>query len=191
MKRPSLSKVMAYVAVILVTASATALVAALLLNVFERKQEAKNTYVKLVELTEDDVDPKKWGTNWPREYDGYNRTSEPTATKYGGGLIGPEGGLPREKAEANPWLTRLFAGYLFAVDYRDRRGHAFMLEDQMATKRNIPAEGKQSGNCLHCHASIMPLYRSLGKEALPGGSSFRSDPEGAGSGREHGVLGCL
>ena len=41
--------------------------AALLVNIAERKQEARNSYVKLVEVTENDVDPAKWGTNWPRE----------------------------------------------------------------------------------------------------------------------------
>jgi nitrite reductase (cytochrome c-552) len=140
--------------------------AALLVNIAEKKQEAKNAYVKLVEVTEDDVDPAKWGTNWPREFDGYKRTSEPTHTKYGGGTVS-EGVLPPQKAVRDPWLTRVFAGYLFAIDYRDRRGHAFALVDQENTKRNIPAEAKQSGNCMHCHASIMPLYRKLGKEALP------------------------
>ena len=40
-----------------------------------------------------------------------------------------------------------------------------MLQDQEVTQRNLP--GRQSGNCLHCHASIMPLYRALGKQALP------------------------
>jgi len=142
-------------------------VGALLVNIAERKQEAKNSFVKLAEVTENDVDPAKWGTNWPREYDGYKRTSEPTHTKYGGGWGGAEGLVPPEKAARDPWLTRIFAGYLFAVDYRDRRGHAFMLLDQENTKRNVPAEGKQSGNCLHCHASIMPLYKKLGKETAP------------------------
>ena len=49
-------------------------VAALLVNVAERKQEAKHAFVKLVEVTENDVDPAKWGTNWPREYDSYLET---------------------------------------------------------------------------------------------------------------------
>lgn len=141
--------------------------AALLVNIAERKQEAKNTFVRLVDVTENDVDPAKWGTNWPREYDGYKRTSEPTSTKYGGGAGGAEGMLPPQKSERDPWLKRIFAGYLFAIDYRDRRGHSFALFDQENTKRNVPAEGKQSGNCMHCHASIMPLYRKLGKEAAP------------------------
>ncbi len=156
-----------YVIVAIVAAAITAGIAALLVNIFQRKQEARSSFVKLVQVTEDDVDPEKWGVNWPREYDGYLRTAEPTSTKYGGGLVGPEGLLPPEKAERDPWLRRIFAGYLFAIDYRDRRGHAHMLEDQEVTRRNVPSEAKQSGNCLHCHASIMPLYRKLGSQALP------------------------
>ena len=146
--------IIAYAAVVVGTAIATAVVTALLVNIFQRKQEAKNPVLKLVEVTENDVDPKKWGVNFPREYDGYLRTAEPTNTKYGGGLVGPEGTLTPEKAARDPWLTRIFAGYLFAVDYRDRRGHAFMLQDQEITKRNVPMEAKQSGNCLHCHRAV-------------------------------------
>jgi nitrite reductase (cytochrome c-552) len=163
-------RVFAYASVTVATALVTAVVTALLVNIFERKQEAKDPFLKLVQITDDDVDASKWGTNWPRQFDGYRRTSEPTATKYGGGLIGPEGSMTPEKSARDPWLPRIFAGYLFAVDYRDRRGHAFMLQDQELTKRNVPTEGKQSGNCLHCHASIMPLYKKLGREALPHGS---------------------
>ena len=142
---PSRRALRLYVIVAVVAAAVTAGIAALLVNIFQRKQEARSTYVKLVEVTEDDVDPAKWGTNWPREYDGYLRTAEPTATKYGGALVGPEGTLPPQKAQRDPWVTRIFAGYLFAVDYRDRRGHAYMLNDQEVTKRNVPTEAKQSG----------------------------------------------
>ena len=167
-----------YVIVAIAAAAVTAAIAALLVNIFQRKQEARSTYVRLVEVTEDDVDPAKWGTNWPREYDGYLRTAEPTATKYGGAPVGPEGTLPPQKAQRDPWLTRIFAGYLFAVDYRDRRGHAYMLNDQEVTKRNVPSEAKQSGNCLHCHASIMPLYRKLGRDALPQASEAEQVQKG-------------
>lgn len=159
--------ILSYAAVAVATTVVTVTITALLINIFERKQEAKVTFPKLVNVTENDVDPAKWGVNWPRQYDGYRRTSEPTATKFGGGTVGPEGSLPPQKAERDPWLKRIFAGYLFAIDYRDRRGHGFMLKDQEVTKRNVPAEGKQSGNCLHCHGSIMPLYRKLGREAAP------------------------
>ncbi|HET9956305.1 MAG TPA: ammonia-forming cytochrome c nitrite reductase subunit c552, partial [Polyangiaceae bacterium] len=59
----------------------------------------------------------------------------------------------------DPWLKRMFLGYAFSIDYRDRRGHAYMLADQEATQRLTKP---QTGSCLHCHASIMPLYRELG-----------------------------
>jgi nitrite reductase (cytochrome c-552) len=176
--RETRRRIFAYALVALVVAAGTAAATALLVNIFQRKQEAKNTYVKLVELTEDDTDPAKWGTNWPREYDGYRRTSEVTSTKYGGAAGASEGTPAPEKAERDPWLKRIFAGYLFAVDYRDRRGHAFMLQDQEVTKRNIPAENKQSGNCLHCHGSIMPLYRQLGRQALPQAGQQEQEQKG-------------
>ncbi|MBS1120209.1 MAG: nrfA, partial [Deltaproteobacteria bacterium] len=67
--------------------------------------------------------------------------------------------MPAEKLARDPWLKRMFLGYSFSIDYRDRRGHAYMLADQEATGRlSVP----QSGACLHCHASVMPLYRKLG-----------------------------
>ena len=116
--------------------------------------------------------------------------SEPTSTKYGGGSSGPRARCRPQKAERDPWLTRIFAGYLFAVDYRDRRGHAFMLQDQEVTKRNVPARRKQSGNCLHCHASIMPLYRKLGQRgAAAGAPTAEQVQKGLERGRRDELLG--
>ena len=130
---------------------------ALLMNIAERKAEQRTPYVRVVEVTERDTDPAKWGRNWPAQYDSYKRTALKTATKFGG-HAGSEA-LPEEKIERDPWLKRMFAGYAFSIDYRDRRGHAYMLSDQEATQR---LSKPQSGSCLHCHASIMPLYRELG-----------------------------
>ncbi|MDD2598949.1 MAG: ammonia-forming cytochrome c nitrite reductase subunit c552 [Kiritimatiellae bacterium] len=139
-------------------------VTALLLNIAERKSEARNPYVRLVEVGEDDTDPARWAQNWPRQYDSYKRTAISTRTRFGG--HGGSEAMPEEKIERDPWLKRMFLGYAFSIDYRDRRGHAYMLEDQEATKRLTKP---QSGSCLHCHASIMPVYRKLGNgDALAG-----------------------
>jgi nitrite reductase (cytochrome c-552) len=145
--------------VVLVTASAVlaASVTALLINIFQKKVEQRNPYVRVVEVGENDTDAAKWGRNWPQQYDGYKRTALPTKTRFGG-HAGSEA-LPEQKIERDPWLKRMFAGYAFAIDYRDRRGHAHMLGDQEATER---LKKPQSGSCLHCHASVMPLYRQLG-----------------------------
>jgi len=145
------------VLVIVLVAAGTAGVTALLTNIFERKAEQRTPYVRVVEVGEDDTDPAKWGKNWPAQYDGYRRTALPTQTRFGG-HAGSEA-LPPEKLERDPWLKRMFLGYAFAIDYRDRRGHAHMLEDQEHTKR---LSKPQSGSCLHCHASVMPIYRALG-----------------------------
>jgi len=137
------------------------LITGLLMSIFQRKQEARNPYVRLVEVSEDTTDPAAWGVNWSREYDDYLRTAEITRTRFGGSEA-----LPEEKAKANPWLSRMFAGYAFAIDYRDRRGHAYMLQDQEATRRVI--ERPQPGACLQCHTSVIPTYRRLG-----GGDVFK------------------
>jgi len=154
--RPALLAVVAVVAAVLIF-----VVASLLMSIFERKQEAKNPYVRLVEVGEDTTDPAVWGTNWSRQYDDYRRTAESTQTRFGGSDT-----LPAQKAAAFPWLTRMFAGYAFSLDYRDRRGHAHMLQDQEQTRR--VTERPQPGSCLHCHASVIPTYRRLG-----GGDIFK------------------
>jgi len=142
---------------VLIVAALTAAVTALLMNVSDRKAEATKPYVRVVEVTEDTTDPAEWGKNWPKQYESYLLTAQATRTRFGG--HGGSEALPEEKIERDPWLKRMFLGYAFSIDYRDRRGHAYMLEDQENTERQSKP---QTGSCLHCHASIMPLYRELG-----------------------------
>jgi nitrite reductase (cytochrome c-552) len=143
--------------VIAVAALLAVALAALLVNIFERKQEAKVTSTRLVEVTRDTTDPAQWGVNWPKQYDAYKLTAQTTRTRFGG--HGGSEALPQEKIDRDPWLKRMFLGYAFSIDYRDRRGHAFMLQDQENTQRQTKP---QTGSCLHCHGSVMPLYRKLG-----------------------------
>ncbi|HYQ30012.1 MAG TPA: ammonia-forming cytochrome c nitrite reductase subunit c552 [Polyangiaceae bacterium] len=147
----------AYGALTALVAASAAGLTALLMNISERKAEQRQPYVRLVQVTENDTDPVKWGKNWPAQYDGYRKTALKTSTKFGG-HAGSEA-LPEEKIARDPWLKRMFQGYAFSIDYRDRRGHAYMLADQEATER---LSKPQSGSCLHCHASLMPVYRELG-----------------------------
>ena len=53
---------------------AAAAVTALLVNIFERKQEARNPFFRVVELTDDTEDPSIWGKNFPLQHDAYRRT---------------------------------------------------------------------------------------------------------------------
>jgi nitrite reductase (cytochrome c-552) len=142
---------------IVLSAAITFAVFALLTTIFEHKQEAKNPYMRLVEVDNNTTDPQRWGINWPREYDGYQRTSETTHTRYGG-----SDGLPKSRLDESPWLKRMFSGYAFAIDFNTRRGHAYMLFDQEQTKRIT--EKPQPGACLNCHSSVVPTYRRIGLE---------------------------
>ena len=163
-----------FIGLIIVVALATIAVTTLLTNVIERKHEAKNAYVRVVEVTEDTTDPAEWGKNWPKQYDSYKRTALPTKTKYGG--HGGNEAFPEQKIERPEyhWLKRMFKGYAFSIDYRDRRGHAYMLSDQEETKRHNVS---QWGSCLHCHSSIMPVYRKLGDgDAIAGMNKTHSMP---------------
>ena len=140
-------------------AVASALVTALLVNIVERKSEARNAYTELEQVTEDTTDPAVWGVNWPKQYDSYKKTALATRTRFGG--HGGSEALPDQKIERDPWLKRMFLGYAFSIDYRDRRGHAYMLQDQDQEQTGRQTK-PQSGSCMHCHAAIMPLYRKLG-----------------------------
>ena len=95
-----------FIATILVTAAATFGIAMLLSNIFMHKEEAKNPYLRFVDVNEITTDPEQWGKNWPRQYDGYLRTADVTSTKYGGaqggsGRLAAESPGSRPLAEAN------------------------------------------------------------------------------------------
>jgi nitrite reductase (cytochrome c-552) len=150
---PATRRRIAYFSALVVAGATTFLLAALLLNIQERKKEAREHYVQLVELNEDSIDPETWGRNFPRQYDGYKRTVDTQRTRHGGSEA-------FSHLEVNPRLKRIFAGYAFSLDYREERGHAYMLSDQDETER--VKQFKQPGACLHCHSSVVPAYRALG-----------------------------
>ncbi|QDT57044.1 Cytochrome c-552 precursor [Caulifigura coniformis] len=134
-------------------------VTALLVTIFEHRQESRQPFVRVVEVNEISTDPVPWGANWPTQFETYRRTVDDSETVHGGSSA-----MPASKLEEHPWLKRLYAGYAFSIDYREARGHAYMLLDQEVTER--VTKRPQSGACLHCHASIIPTYRRLGLEAL-------------------------
>jgi nitrite reductase (cytochrome c-552) len=151
-----------------VAAVAAAGTAALLINIFERKQEARNPFYRVVELTDEIEDPAVWGKNFPQQYDSYLRTVDQVRTRFGGSEaiprtpdeVDPRSVTAQSRLEEDPRLKIFWAGYAFSVDFRKKRGHAHMLEDQTFTER--VQEFKQPGTCIHCHASVYVPYRKAG-----------------------------
>src|ERR671916_681113 len=70
---------------------------ALLVNIMERKQEARNPFYRVVELTDETEDPAVWGKNFPMQYDGYLRTVDQVRTRFGGSEA-----VPRKPTQADP-----------------------------------------------------------------------------------------
>lgn len=162
----SLMRLLAIVGI--ASAFAAAGVTALLVNIMERKHEAQQTFFRVVEITDDTSDPAVWGKNFPLHYDRYRRTVDQKRTRYGGSEatprtpddVDPRTVVAQSKLEEDPRLKTMWNGYAFAVDFREERGHAYMLEDQTFTERQRVV--KQPGTCLHCHASMVEAYDKAG-----------------------------
>jgi nitrite reductase (cytochrome c-552) len=156
-------------------AAATFGVAWLLITIFQHKQEARNPFFRVVELTDRTEDPAIWGKNFPMQYDAYRRTVDMERTRFGGSEAVPHEPTAEDprtvtsqsKLDRIPHLKRMWAGYAFAVDFREERGHAYMLEDQVFTGRQQAAP--QPGTCLHCHASVYVPYLTAGDGDLIAG----------------------
>lgn len=161
-------------------AIATVALTALLINIFERKREAKNPFFRVVELNDTIDDPATWGKDFPLQYDLYLRTTDMERTKYGGSegvphsptQADPRSVVARSKLQEDPRLKTIWAGYSFSADYRERRGHAYMLEDQTFTERQKFAPPAM---CIDCHASMVTTYLKLGEGDIMKGFNVISD----------------
>ena len=155
-------------AIAAIAAFAAVGVTALLVNIMEHKQEARNPFFRVVELDDDTEDPATWGKNFPLQFDTYKRTVDMVRTKFGGSEALPRTPTEKDprtqvttsKIEEDPRLSRMWAGYAFAVDFREERGHAYMLDDQTFTERQRVV--KQPGTCMNCHASTYVAMKKLG-----------------------------
>ncbi len=143
--------------------------AALLANIMERRQEARNPFYRVVALEDTTTDPATWGKNFPQQYDAYLRTVDQQRTRYGGSealphpptAADPRSVLAQSRLEEDPRLKEFWSGYAFSHDFREERGHAYMLADQQFTKRQ--QFSAQPGTCLNCHASMYSTYLRLGQ----------------------------
>jgi nitrite reductase (cytochrome c-552) len=173
-------------------------VTALLVNIFTRKEEARTPFQLVVALSDTTEDPAVWGRNFPLQYDGYRRTADQQRTRFGGSdalprnptAADPRSVVAQSRLDDDPRLRTMWAGYAFARDFREERGHAFMLEDQIFTGRQQAA--RQPGTCLHCHASmVVPYLRAGGGDLIRGFERLNPLPyDSARIGVKHPV-GCI
>lgn len=141
----------------LIGALLMAALGALLVNIQEKKNEALQYPLKVVEIAKNELDPAMWGRDFPFEYNSFLKTKDDTiSTPYGGSI-------PFSKLLRDPLLVRLFAGNAFSAEYNEERGHYYALIDQKQTKRQEVT--KQPGACANCHAAEAPqLIAQMGWE---------------------------
>jgi nitrite reductase (cytochrome c-552) len=130
-------------------------IAWLLTDIFEKKQEARYSYIKTQEIKWGEPDPAKWEANFPREYAAYMKTMKTSElatvspySRYGGSES-------VSKLEKDPRMKRLFAGYGFGIDYNEERGHMNAVPDMLAIKR---LGDKKPGSCMTCKSPQVPLF---------------------------------
>ncbi|NIV49386.1 MAG: ammonia-forming cytochrome c nitrite reductase subunit c552 [Gammaproteobacteria bacterium] len=172
-------------------------VAMLLTNIFERKQEALSTFARVVEIDDDTADPEQWGKNFPQHYDDYLKTADMEQTLYGGSEAipnvpsdeDPRNVVSKSKLGTIPQLKRMWAGYAFAKDFREERGHAYMLTDQLYTERQKVG---QPGTCINCHASTYTAMKTLGNGDLHAGfDALNAMPYAEAKTHLDGPVGCI
>lgn len=143
-------------------------------NIAMKKSEERTPYFHVVEIGEFEDDPAVWGKNFPLQYDTYKRTVDMIRTKHGGSesiprtpsSADPRDSVSQDKLQEDPRLKQMWLGYAFSKDFREERGHAYMLEDQLFTGRQqVP----QPGACLNCHASTYVTQVKLGNGDLQKG----------------------
>jgi nitrite reductase (cytochrome c-552) len=124
-------------------------------SILQRREEARRQ-LPLQPIGQWETDSGKWGQNYPREYGSYRKMAESgTRTKYGGAD-------PRDYLEETPANVILFAGYGFAKDYRQARGHIYAIEDVTHTKR---LSDKTPATCWTCKSPDVPrLIATMGPE---------------------------
>ncbi len=140
----------------------------MIIDIVQKKNEALYMYPTLIQITDETDDPKIWGANFPHHYAMYIKTVDQTRTKYGGSEAvpyiptdkDPRRQVSQSRLDEDPRLKVMWAGYAFSHDFREERGHAYMLEDQLYTKRHEVTN--QPGACLNCHASTYNYMKSLG-----------------------------
>jgi nitrite reductase (cytochrome c-552) len=147
-------------ALLILASIATFLLGILGASIIERREEARQQ-LPLIPIGKWETDSAKWGENYPREYASYKEMYDHSRhTKY----VGP---YPRDYLADTPANVILFAGYAFAKEYNQARGHVYSIEDVTKTKRLGPTT---AGTCWTCKSTDVPrLLADIGPEKFYGG----------------------
>lgn len=128
-------------------------------SIIERRSEAQFAYTPNINYESWEPRNALWGKVFPREYQSYLKTADTTfRSKYNGGAM-------VDMLEVDPRLVVLWAGYGFARDYNQGRGHYYAITDIRNTLRTgAPMDGKpspQPNTCWACKSTDVPRMMQL------------------------------
>lgn len=123
-------------------------------SVMERRAEAVFVNKPVVKLSEFEPRNEEWGKNYPREFESYYRTADGSfKTLHNGNTM-------IDMLEVDPRLVVLWAGYGFAKDYNQGRGHYYAIEDLQKSLRTGapkgPDDGPMPSTCWTCKSPDVP-----------------------------------
>ena len=120
-------------------------------SIIERKNEAYYTLQMIKPIPDDEPRNEVWGENFPRQYESYRKTLNTNfASKHGGSVM-------RDYLEHYPELVVMWAGYSFAKEYNQGRGHAYAITDIrniLRTGGNV--DSPMPATCWTCKSPDVP-----------------------------------
>ncbi|MBI9056553.1 MAG: ammonia-forming cytochrome c nitrite reductase [Labilibaculum sp.] len=123
-------------------------------SIMERRAESVYAYTPQVKHDQWEPRNEVWGQNFPKEFETYYNTEDTTfRSKFNGsGMI--------DMLEVDPRLVVLWAGYGFAKDYNQGRGHYYAVDDLRNTLRTggptSDKDGPMPSTCWTCKSPDVP-----------------------------------
>ncbi|MCK4748352.1 MAG: ammonia-forming cytochrome c nitrite reductase subunit c552, partial [Bacteroidales bacterium] len=140
-------------------------------SVVERRTEAVFAYAPANDLDPWEARNEEWGKYYPRNYQSFLKTADTMfRSKYNGSAM-------IDMLEVDPRLVVLWAGYGFAKDYNQGRGHSYAVSDLRESLRTGgPLEkgtGPMPNTCWTCKSPDVPrLMAEHGVEEFYAGKWF-------------------
>ncbi|MDZ4204978.1 MAG: ammonia-forming cytochrome c nitrite reductase [Bacteroidales bacterium] len=137
-------------------------------SIIERRSESKLYFQMTTEIPDWEPRNEVWGQNFPRQYQTYMKTADTNfASAHGGSAT-------IDYLEEFPELVIMWAGYAFARDYKQSRGHYYAVSDVRNSLRTVQP---QPATCWTCKSTDIPrmmnqmgvaeFYKSTWKDMGP------------------------
>jgi nitrite reductase (cytochrome c-552) len=147
--------------IFLITLVVVFLLGLLASSIMERRAESVYAYTPQVKHGQWEPRNEVWGENFPREFQSYYQTADTSfRSKYNGSAM-------IDMLEVDPRLVVLWAGYDFAKDYNQGRGHYYAIDDLRNTLRTggptSDKDGPMPSTCWTCKSTDVPrLMNEIG-----------------------------